>query len=101
MRIDVRRRLFSTFQVEAAGSSIDRECMAGALRLGIISIVLVFFLLMLFDTVGTLVGVAHQAGFMQDGKPPRARRALLADAIGTVQGGLLGTSTVTWWDRLG
>ncbi len=67
----------------------------GALRPGMISIVLVFFLLMLFDTVGTLVGVAHQAGFMQEGKLPRARRALLADAIGTVHGAALGTSTVT------
>ncbi|MBI4470060.1 MAG: NCS2 family permease, partial [Acidobacteria bacterium] len=67
----------------------------GTLRPGMISVVLVFFLLMLFDTVGTLVGVAHQAGFMKGGKLPRARRALLADAIGTVQGALLGTSTVT------
>lgn len=67
----------------------------GVLRPGMVSIILVFFLLMLFDTVGTLVGVAHQAGFIKDGKLPRARRALLADAIGTVQGAILGTSTVT------
>jgi AGZA family xanthine/uracil permease-like MFS transporter len=58
-------------------------------------VILVFFLLALFDSVGTLVGVANQAGLMRDGTLPRARQALLADAIGTVAGAVLGTSTVT------
>jgi AGZA family xanthine/uracil permease-like MFS transporter len=49
----------------------------------------------LFDTVGTLIGVSEQAGFMKDGKLPRATQALSADAIGTVGGALLGTSTTT------
>ena len=49
----------------------------------------------LFDNVGTLVGVCEQAGFMRDGKLPRASRALLADAVGTVFGATVGTSTVT------
>jgi AGZA family xanthine/uracil permease-like MFS transporter len=55
----------------------------------------VFFFLALFDSVGTLVGVASQAGLMRGGTLPRARQALLADAIGTVAGAILGTSTVT------
>lgn len=58
-------------------------------------VVFVFFFLALFDSIGTLVGVAGQAGLMQNGVLPRAREALLADAIGTVAGATLGTSTVT------
>ncbi len=62
---------------------------------GILTVIFIFFFLDLFDTIGTLIGVSEQAGFMVDGKLPRARRALLADAVGTVTGALLGTSTVT------
>ena len=60
-----------------------------------ISIIFVFFFLDLFDTIGTLVGVSEQAGFIKKGKLPRARQALLSDAVGTVSGAMLGTSTVT------
>jgi AGZA family xanthine/uracil permease-like MFS transporter len=60
-----------------------------------ITVVLVFFFLALFDSVGTLVGVGEQAGLMRNGTLPRARQALLADALGTVAGAALGTSTVT------
>lgn len=56
-------------------------------------LVLLFFAL--FDTVGTLVGVSEQAGFIKDGKLPRATQALSADAAGTIVGALFGTSTVT------
>jgi AGZA family xanthine/uracil permease-like MFS transporter len=67
----------------------------GAFRPEMIPVIFVFFFLALFDSVGTLVGVAEQAGLMRDGTLPRARQALLADAIGTVAGAGLGTSTVT------
>ena len=67
----------------------------GAFRPAMISVVFVFFFLALFDSIGTLVGVASQAGLMREGTLPRARAALLADAIGTVVGAGLGTSTVT------
>jgi AGZA family xanthine/uracil permease-like MFS transporter len=67
----------------------------GAFRPGMVSVIFVFFFLALFDSVGTLVGVAQQAGLMKDGVLPRARGALLADAVGTVVGAGLGTSTVT------
>ena len=60
-----------------------------------IPVIFVFFFLALFDSVGTLVGVASQAGLMRGRTLPRARQALLADAIGTVIGAVLGTSTVT------
>ncbi len=67
----------------------------GALRLGFVTVIFTFFLLAVFDTVGTLIGVSQQAGFLRDGKLPGAGRALLSDAIGTMGGTLLGTSTIT------
>ena len=68
----------------------------GALDQGMLSIIFVFFFLDLFDTVGTLIGVTQEAGFLRkDGRLPRARFALLSDAFGTLAGAVLGTSTVT------
>ncbi|HKV99699.1 MAG TPA: NCS2 family permease [Vicinamibacterales bacterium] len=67
----------------------------GALKPGLIDVVLVFFVLALFDSVGTLIGVGSRIGIVKNGTLPRARQALLADAIGTVVGAALGTSTVT------
>jgi len=67
----------------------------GAFAPGMATVVFVFFFLALFDSVGTLVGVGAQAGLMRNGTLPRAREALLADAVGTVAGAALGTSTVT------
>ncbi|MBA4348408.1 MAG: guanine permease [Thermodesulfovibrio sp.] len=58
-------------------------------------VIFVFFFLALFDTIGTLVGVSEQAGFIKDGKLPRAEKALLADSTGMTAGALLGTSTIT------
>ena len=55
-----------------------------------------FFFVDFFDTVGTLVGVTNRAGMLDaEGRLPRAREALMADAIGTTAGAVLGTSTVT------
>jgi adenine/guanine/hypoxanthine permease len=66
-----------------------------AFKLGLGDLVFVFFFVDLFDNVGTLVGVCEQGGFLRDGILPRASRALLADALGTITGALTGTSTVT------
>ena len=76
-------------------SMVGQFDIVGALRPEMIGVVFVFFFLALFDSVGTLVAVGDQAGLMQNGRLPRARGALLADAIGTVVGAGLGTSTVT------
>lgn len=55
-----------------------------------------FLFVDLFDTVGTLVGVASKSDMLdKDGKLPRARKALFADAVGTTVGAFFGTSTVT------
>lgn len=60
-----------------------------------IPVILIFLFMALFDAIGTLIGIGAQAGFLRDGKLPRATRALVADSSGTVLGSLLGTSTVT------
>jgi adenine/guanine/hypoxanthine permease len=60
-----------------------------------VTVVLIFLLMAMFDTIGTLVGVTQAAGIMQNGKLPRAQGALFADAVGTAVGAALGTSTVT------
>jgi AGZA family xanthine/uracil permease-like MFS transporter len=68
---------------------------AGAFRSGILSVVFIFFFLDVFDAVGTLIGVGGSGGFLKEGKLPRADKAMMADAVGTVGGVLLGTSTVS------
>ena len=61
-----------------------------------IAIVFSFLFVDLFDTVGTVVGVADKAGLLdEEGKLPRAGKVFMADAIGTTLGACLGTSTVT------
>ncbi|WP_342506546.1 NCS2 family permease [Sporosarcina sp. FSL K6-2383] len=58
-------------------------------------IVITFLFVDFFDTAGTLVAVANQAGLMKDDKLPRAGKALLADSLATVTGSVFGTSTTT------
>ncbi|MEI1231828.1 MULTISPECIES: NCS2 family permease [Enterococcus] len=57
-------------------------------------VVLTFLLVTFFDTAGTLVGLANQAGFMQDNKMPRVGKALASDSTAMLAGSLLGTSPV-------
>ncbi|MEG8977167.1 NCS2 family permease [Priestia megaterium] len=59
------------------------------------TIVFSFLLVTIFDTTGTMVGVAQQAGLMKGNKMPRVRQALLADSFGTTIGALFGTSPTT------
>jgi AGZA family xanthine/uracil permease-like MFS transporter len=67
----------------------------GALQVGILNVVLVFFLVELFDATGTLMGVASRAGLLVEGKMERLNRALLADSAAIVAGAVLGTSSTT------
>lgn len=68
---------------------------AGALSVSMLPFVAVFLFMDVFDTIGTLIGVSEQAGFIKDNKLPRADKALLADAAGSVIGAGFGSSTVT------
>lgn len=62
----------------------------------IITLIITFCIIDMFDTIGTLVGTASRAGMLdKDGNMPNMKEALLSDAIGTVTGACTGTSTVT------
>lgn len=64
--------------------------------LDMLLVLFTFLFVDMFDTVGTLVGVSDKAGMLsKEGKVPRVKQALFADAIGTTFGAILGTSTVT------
>lgn len=59
------------------------------------AVVFSFILVTIFDTTGTMIGVAHQAGLMKGNTMPRAREALLSDSIATAAGAMFGTSPTT------
>ncbi len=62
----------------------------------VVTLIVTFCIIDMFDTIGTLVGTASRAGMLdKDGKMPKMKEALLADAVGTVVGSATGTSTVT------
>ena len=68
----------------------------GLMNMAMVGVVITFLFVDLFDTLGTLIGVSARAGFLdKDGNLPRASKALMADAVATVVGACLGTSTVT------
>ena len=69
---------------------------AGALDIGLLSVIFAFLFVDLFDNSGTLIGVAKRAGLMgKDGHMPKMGRALIADSTAAMAGSLLGTSTTT------
>ena len=68
----------------------------GALEVSMVTVIITLLIVDLFDTAGTLVGVANRAGLIgDDGKLPRLRKALLSDSGATVFGSLMGTSSTT------
>ncbi len=69
---------------------------SGILSLNFIVVIFSFLFVDLFDTIGTLIGVSSKAGMLdENGKLPRIKGALLADAVATTAGAVLGTSTTT------
>src|SRR5690625_932603 len=68
---------------------------SGVFSHGLYTVVFAFLLVTLFDTTGTLIGVAEQGGLMKNDKLPRAKPALLADATATTVGSMFGTSPAT------
>ncbi|MDX1709959.1 MAG: NCS2 family permease [Rhodovibrionaceae bacterium] len=70
--------------------------LAGALNVGLVTVIFAFLFVDFFDTAGTLVGIAHRAGLLDEqGRLPRLKRALIADSTATVAGSVFGTSTTT------
>ncbi|WAA12592.1 NCS2 family permease [Fervidibacillus halotolerans] len=77
------------------GAAFDAFSDSSFYSLNMLVVVLTFLFVDFFDTAGTLVGVANQAGLLKDNKLPRAGKALFADAASTSVGAILGTSTTT------
>ena len=70
--------------------------LAGALQVGLVTVVFAFLFVDLFDNTGTLIALAHRGGFMRpDGTVPRLRGALIADSGAAMIGAAVGTSTTT------
>ena len=70
--------------------------LAGALNVGLVTVVFAFLFVDLFDNTGTLIALAHRGGFMRpDGTVPRLRGALMADSGAAMIGAAVGTSTTT------
>ena len=84
---------------DMAGTTLFKFNFQGFLDIGIftvITLVITFCMIDMFDTIGTLVGTASRAGMLdKEGNMPNMKEALLADAVGTVAGACTGTSTVT------
>ncbi len=77
-------------------STVWQFDLRGALSLGLLEVIFVFLFVDMFDTIGSLMGLGRQAGYLTpDGKMPRINQALFADAAATTIGATLGTSTVT------
>ncbi|MBR4734291.1 MAG: NCS2 family permease [Lachnospiraceae bacterium] len=84
---------------DMANTTLFKFNFEGFLKIGsftIVTLIVTFCIIDMFDTIGTLVGTASRAGMLdKNGKMPKMKEALLADAIGTVAGSATGTSTVT------
>ena len=84
---------------DMAATTLFKFNFQGFLDIGVftvITLVITFCMIDMFDTIGTLVGTASRAGMVdKDGNMPNMKEALLADAVGTVAGACTGTSTVT------
>ena len=84
---------------DMAQTTLFKFNFAGLMEVGwftVITLVITFCMIDMFDTIGTLVGTASRAGMVdKEGNMPNMKEALLSDAIGTVAGACTGTSTVT------
>tara|TARA_R110002110_G_scaffold414147_3_gene643454 strand:- start:22751 stop:24049 length:1299 start_codon:yes stop_codon:yes gene_type:complete len=84
------------FSIPSLAPTFLQLDIAGAFQVSMISVIIAFLFVDMFDTAGTLIGVSHRAGLLDaDGKLPRMGKALSADSIATITGSLVGSSTVT------
>ena len=84
---------------DMAATTLFKLNFAGFVQIGwftVITLVVTFCIIDMFDTIGTLVGTASRANMLdEEGNMPQMKEALMADAVGTTVGALTGTSTVT------
>lgn len=90
---------WSSFDITSIGLTFGQCFNVAGNEMNIIDFIVIMFAFLfvdIFDTLGTLIGVANKADMLDDdGKLPRIKEALLADAIATTAGAVLGTSTTT------
>ncbi|MBI2437679.1 MAG: NCS2 family permease [Lentisphaerae bacterium] len=92
-RFQIARQLMAP-PPSMAGTFLQMD-LVQACSVTMLPFIIIFLFMAVFDTMGTLIGVGEQAGFIVNNELPRARQALLSDAVGTVVGAACGTSTVT------
>jgi len=84
---------------DMASTTLFKFNFSGFAQIGgftVVTLIVTFCIIDMFDTIGTLVGTASRAGMLdKNGRMPKMKEALLADAVGTVVGSATGTSTVT------
>lgn len=84
---------------DMASTTLFKFNFSGLMDVGIftvVTLIITFCIIDMFDTIGTLVGTASRAGMLdENGKMPKMKEALAADAVGTIAGSVTGTSTVT------
>ena len=97
MGIYLPNGIFKFESIAPIAGKLDFSFMSSAQGiLNFIIIVFTFLFVDFFDTIGTLIGVSSRANMLdKDGNVPNAGKALMADAIATTAGALMGTSTVT------
>ena len=82
--------------VECTLFKFDFKTLAGLGISSVVTIIITFCIIDMFDTIGTLVGTASRAGMTDsEGNMPKMKQALISDAVGTIAGSVTGTSTVT------
>lgn len=90
---------WSNFDLTAIGKTFGQCFNLSGQHINVLDFIVIMFAFLfvdIFDTLGTLIGVANKANMLdKDGKLPRIKQALLADAIATSAGAILGTSTTT------
>lgn len=87
---------FTSFMPPSLSPILFKFDFSQILTMDMFVVLLTFLFVDMFDTVGTLVGVSSKAGLLDEqGRVPKAKQALLADAVGTTVGACIGTSTVT------
>lgn len=86
----------SGFGIPSMAPTFFKMDFSGVLSLNFLTIMFAFLFVDMFDTLGTLIGVASKADMLdEDGKLPKIKGALMADAVGTSLGAVFGTSTTT------
>ena len=88
--------LSAGFSIPSIAPTLFKVDFSDVFSLNFLVVMFAFLFVDMFDTLGTLIGVASKADMLdKDGKLPKIRGALMADAVGTSVGALLGTSTTT------